>query len=76
MPVHLDHHGIARRLPAVKLFLAGDEYDVTLQNRGVAAAHVIVERRVFRKERTKDDRERQRDQDERGESKEGLYLDL
>ena len=76
MPVHFDHHGIARRLPAVVFFLAGDEYDVTLQNRGVAAAHVIVEGRVFGEECTKDDREHQRDQDEGGESKEGLYLDL
>ena len=76
MPVHFDHHGIARRLPAVKLFLAGDEYDVTFQKRGVAAAHVIVEGCVFGEEGAEDDREHQRDQDERGESKDALYLDL
>ena len=76
LPVHLDHHGIARRFPAVVFFLAGDEYDVTLQNRGVAAAHVIVEGRVFGEEAAEEDRECQRDQDERDKNKDAPYLEL
>ena len=76
LSVHFDHDGIARKVTAIVFFLAGDENDVTFQKRGVAAAHVVVERRVFGEEGTEEDRERQRDQDEGGESKEGLYLDL
>ena len=67
---------LAALIPAVVFFLAGDEYDVTLQKRGVAAAHVIVEGRVFGEETAEEDREGQRDQDERDKNKDALYLDL
>ena len=76
MPVHFNHNGIARRLPSVVFFLAGDEYGVTFQKRGVTAAHVIVEGCVFGEEGAEEDRECQRDQDERDKNKDALHLNL